>query len=352
MTTAIITFFAIVVAIVLVHEFGHFIFARLKGIKVEEFGFGFPPRIFGWQGKKTLYSFNFIPFGGFVKIKGEDEESQEPDSFSSKPILTKALILAAGGIFNIILGFILLSFLAGIGLPNLSLEVAENQKVVVMNVLEGSPAEQLGIKRGDILLSGKTQGLEMKFQTYVQARSFIQATKGKTIELEYLRGKERIKSTVILNPEENERLGISMANLSVVKDPWYKSPITGAKMTLETIKLTAVGIYTIVKNLIIREPVGELVAGPVGIVSIVNYSLNFGTTFIIHLTALISISIAVINLLPVPALDGGRLAFLFLEAILRRPINKRVAGFVHAAGFSILIILLLIITYFDIKRFF
>lgn len=354
MPITLLIFFAIILVIVIVHEFGHFIFARLGGTKVEEFGFGFPPRLFGWQGKETLYSFNLIPLGGFVKIKGEDEEIPEPDSFTTKSIPSRALILAAGGIFNILLGFILLSFLAWYGLPALSLEekAAEGSKVVIMNVLEDSPAEKLGLKPGDILISGESPNLKTEFSSFSQARDFIERTKGEEIKLIYLRKKERNEVTVAIEPGKDKHLGVAMANLSILKEKWYKSPFQGFKMTWETIKGTAFGIYSLVKNLIIREPVLDMVAGPVGIVSVINYSLGFGAVFVLHLVALISISIAVINLFPFPALDGGRIAFLLFEIVLRKPVSHRIASFVHAVGFSLLIILMLVITYFDIQRFF
>lgn len=354
MLITVLIFFAIILVIVLVHEFGHFIFARQGGIKVEEFGFGFPPRLFGWRGKETLYSFNLIPLGGFVKIKGEDEEIPESDSFSAKSISRRALILAAGGIFNILFGFILLSFLAWYGLPALSLEekAAERNKVVIMNVLEDSPAEKLGLKPGDILISGESPNLKTEFSSFFQAKEFIEKTKGEEIKFVYLRKGKELQLTVMIGPEKDKYLGVAMANLTILKERWYKSPLRGAAMTWETIKGTAFGIYSLVKNLIIREPVLDMVAGPVGIISVVNYSLGFGAVFVIHLAALISISIAVLNLFPFPALDGGRMAFLLLEAILRKPVNQRIASFVHAVGFSLLIILMLVITYFDIQRFF
>lgn len=354
MPITLLIFFAIILIIVLVHEFGHFIFARFNGIKVEEFGFGFPPRLFGWQGKQTLYSFNLIPLGGFVKIKGEDEEIPEPDSFSGKSIFSRALILAAGGIFNILLGFILLSFLAWYGLPALSLEekAVEGNKVVITNVLEDSLAEKLGLKPGDILVLGESPNLKTEFSSFSQVKEFIEKTKGEEIKFVYLRKDKEFQLTVMIEPEKDKYLGVAMANLTVLKEKWYKSPIQGAKMTWETIQGTAFGIYTLVKNLIIREPVLDMVAGPVGIVSIINYSLGFGAVFVLHLVALISISIAVLNLFPFPALDGGRILFLLFEIILRKPISQKIASFVHAVGFSLLIILMLVITYFDIQRFF
>ena len=354
MLIAILIFFVVILVIVIVHEFGHFIFARLNGIKVEEFGFGFPPKLFGWQGKETLYSFNLIPLGGFVKIKGEDKEIPEPDSFSAKSIFSRAAILAAGGIFNILFGFILLSFLAWRGLPAISLEdkAGVKNQVVIMNVLENSPAEKLGLKPGDILRTGESLNLKTEFSSFSQVKDFIEKTKGEEIKFVYLRKNKEFQLTAMIEPEKDKHLGVAMANLSILKEKWYKSPIQGAKITWETIKGTALGIYTLVKNLIIREPVLDMIAGPVGIVSIVNYSLGFGVSFILHLAALISISIAVINLLPFPALDGGRIAFLLFEIVLRKPVNQRIAGFVHAVGFSFLIILMLVITYFDIQRFF
>lgn len=354
MLITLLIFFAIILVIVLTHEFGHFIFARLNGIKVEEFGFGFPPRLFGWQRKQTLYSFNLIPLGGFVKIKGEDEEIPELDSFSAKSIPSRALILAAGGIFNILLGFILFSFLAWYGLPTLSLEekAIEGNRVVIMNVLEGSPAEKLGLKPGDILISGESPSLKTEFSSFSQAKEFIEKTKGEEIKFVYLRKNKELQLTARIEPEKDKHLGVAMANLSILKEKWYKSPFRGLKMTWETIKGTAFGIYTLVKNLIIREPVLDMVAGPVGIVSIINYSLGFGAIFVLHLVALISISIAVLNLLPFPALDGGRILFLLFEIVLRKPVSQKIASFVHAVGFSLLIILMFVITYFDIQRFF
>lgn len=356
MIFSIFLFLIIIAVIVISHEFGHFLFSRLYGVKVEEFGFGLPPRILSFQGKKTLYSLNLLPLGGFVKIKGEEKDEREEDSFSTKPIIGRFLIIFSGALFNVAVGYLLFSFLTAQGIFLPADEMKKNQEqvnILVMNVLKGSAAEMAGLKKGDLLILAEDNlNKIIQFKKIKEVQDFMNSARGKTIKLKYLRSGQETNAAINIPETDGPALGIGMEEIIFVKTPFYLAPLEGAVLTLKTIKATAAGIYTFIKNLIFPEPAFELVAGPVGLVAIIDFGADFGFSFLLYLVALLSVSIAVINILPFPALDGGRLLFLGIETILKRNLNYKITNLVHNIGFIVLISFMLLVTYFDIQRFF
>ena len=345
----ILVFFIVLAVLVLAHEFGHFISAKKYGVKVEEFGFGFPPRLFSFKKGETLYSFNLFPLGGFVKILGENgEDSDDPGNFASRPAFQKAVMLSAGVFFNLVLAVIIFSFVLWLGLPvdaddTMWKDKVEAAAITVVGVVKDSAAERAGIKLGDKMLG---------FGEIGQVQEFIKNNLGKDIIFEVERGSERITLPASLPSSEIEEgvvFGIAMARLGIVREPWYKAPLGGVRLTASAFWGTIKGLWRILGLLFSGNSVLGMVSGPVGIFSIVSTTLDFGAVFLLSLVAVLSVNLAVMNMLPLPALDGGRLLFLAIEKVRGRPIPQRTGGLAHALGFAILILLMAVITYYDVK---
>lgn len=353
-----VVFFAVLAVLVLVHEFGHFLAARRRGVRIEEFGFGFPPRLFSVKKGETLYSFNLLPFGGFVKIFGEDSQhSQDPENFASRSVSQRAAIIAAGVFFNLILAYFLFSFVFWLGMPvdaddPLWGREAQNPQITVIEVLPSSPAESIGLKKGDKIIELKSGGESAKPAGINDVQNFINENQGRAINLEILRKGEKLDFSVVLPQDRqssNGILGIAMANIGILKKSMFGALWFGMKETLSTILGTLKGLVFILGLLFSGENVSGLVSGPIGIFSIVGASLNFGYAFLFTLTATLSVNLALINFFPIPALDGGRLLFLAIEALRGRPVSQKAAGLAHSLGFAILILLMIIVTYYDLK---
>lgn len=369
---SILIFIIILAILILAHEFGHFIVAKKAGVRVDEFGLGFPPKLYGKKYGETEYTINAIPFGGFVKIFGEnpDEESLSgPDASRSlikKPRSIQALVIAAGILFNILLAWLLISWGFMIGLPSSVDSIPrgatfENPRVTVVQVLPGSPAEKAGLRTGDRLESLFVDAqLLIDMQaigdlTVEETQNFIARNGKEEITISYQRGSEQKTTTVI--PEQGivsdkAAIGVSLDMIGNAKLPIHRALYEGAKLTGTLTSATAVAIFEFIKNLFIGQGNFSDVMGPVGIVKtgIVGSAIDFGFVYLLTLTALISINLAIINLIPFPALDGGRLLFLVIEAIKRSPINPRVANMANGVGFVLLILLMVLITYHDIVR--
>ena len=249
-----IFFLIILLALVLSHEFGHFFAARAFGIKVEEFGFGIPPRIAGiWRDKKgTLYSLNFLPFGGFVKIFGEEGDgSDQPGSFGSKPAWSKALVLASGVLANILLAYMIFSFVSWAGAPQVISEEErsfyQDAKITIIDLAPASPAAMASIKVGDQVVG---------FSKIENFQNFVRENQGQNINVSLLRGKETLAITVLAraNPPEGEGpLGIALGYVRIKKSPWYLAPIDGARLAWQTLESTVLGFFEIVKNIARKE---------------------------------------------------------------------------------------------------
>jgi len=375
MFLTIISFIIVLSLLVFVHELGHFWTARRFGVKTEEFGFGFPPRIYGiykdkngqWKtvrgGKKvedvvgTIYSVNWIPLGGFVKIKGENGEGEnEKDSFVSRKIWQRASILSAGVIMNIFLAAVLISIGLMVGLPqaldnNISDKaVITDRKIQVAQVLPESPAETAGLKMADIIISINNQ----QFNTEEDLQNYVAGRSGQELNYKIKRGQKEINFNITPEIREDTNkggVGIAIVATGLVKYPWYISIWEGFKTTIFLVWYIIVAFYELIKGLIFGQGVSADVAGPVGIAVFTGQVARMGFVYLMQFTALLSINLAIINFLPFPALDGGRVLFLIIEKIKGSPVKREIENVIHNVGFSLLMVLVLIVTFRDVARF-
>ncbi|MDD5341677.1 MAG: RIP metalloprotease RseP [Patescibacteria group bacterium] len=356
MITTVLLFLIILGILVFVHEAGHFYAARKMGMKVEEFGFGFPPKIWSRTGKDgVVYSINWIPLGGFCKIKGEDGDSLDSDSFAAKKAWRRAIVLIAGVVMNFLLCAVLLSFGFMVGLPqsvdqqSLAAGIVKDYKVQVVSVLDGKPAQAAGVLTGDILLSADGKPVN-GIQNLVQ---YTTGKIGQPVDFKFQRDGQTIDKEITIADlgEGRGGIGVGLIETGIVTYPVHLAVWNGFKMTGILAGQFALAFYDIIKNLIIGKPLGVDVSGPVGIAVLTGQVAKMGLVYILQFTALLSLNLAIINILPFPALDGGRLLFILIEKIRRKPVSQKLEGLIHTIGFSILLILIVIITFQDIWRY-
>jgi len=286
----VIIFIIILGLLVFVHELGHFLVAKKNGVKVEEFGFGFPPRIFGFKRGETTYSLNAIPLGGFVRILGEDgEEKDNPQSFGAKKIWRRAAILLAGVVMNIILAIILLGLGNFIGLPT-AIDDSQNiagAKVQITQVISQSPAEAAGIKTGDIIIKMSGQsGLVNNINKVSQVQNFTAANQGKTMTLTIDRGHKIIPLSITprVNPPSGEgAMGVGLARVVNISSPWYRALYDGfiSAMSLTWLVMTSIG--ALLWQLVSRGSVSGDIAGPVGIYNLTGQAAQMGFIYLLNL---------------------------------------------------------------------
>lgn len=351
----IISFIVILAILVLVHELGHFLAAKKSGVLVEEFGIGLPPRVWGKKFGETLYSINLLPIGGFVKVHGEEYYEGEGDksrfkkdrAFVYKSNWQKAFILTAGIIGNFLLGWVLISFLFTQGV------LTTTDKVIVEKVQQNSPAQQMGIKPKDQLVEviAPDKSVELK-----STNDLITVTKkyaDKPIQLKIKSNGE--EKTINITPRKNPpkgqgSLGVVVTSLIEKKYPWYQAPFYGLLEAFNITKHIVTELLgTIFTLLTFNKPQVD-VAGPVGIANYTGKAINYGFKAVLELIALLSLNLAVVNILPFPALDGGRLAFVIYEAVTRKRVNQTVERNLNVAGMIILLSLAALITVYDIIK--
>ncbi len=359
---SVVLFIIILAVLVFIHELGHFLIAKKTGVRVDEFAVGFPPRLFSFKKGETLYSLNLIPFGGYVKIFGEDpneESSKGSDSkrsLTNKPKYIQIAVLIGGILFNVLFAWLLISvsLMSGYKMPvdNASYPVT-NPKITVLSVLEDSPAKKAGIVAGDEIISLKGGDLPQVTPNEVSdVQKFISDSKS-PIQISYERGGQTKEITVepALGVAGNNRaIGISMSKVGEIHLPFFLAFWEGTKLTYEVVVQTFFGLIDFFGKVFIAKADISQVSGPVGIAGLVGDASHFGFIYLLGFTALISINLAVINFMPFPALDGGRIFFIIIEAIIRRPISPKFLNFVNALGFMFLIGLMIFITYHDIVK--
>ncbi len=374
------------ILLVVAHEYGHFLVAKKKGVEVEEFGVGFPPKMFGKKFGKGIfegyYTINWLPLGGFVRLKGEHDADKEKGSFGSVSTKAKLQIMLAGVAVNFVLALILFTVVAWVGMPKLipdQFTVKSNEKIIRSDVLAnyvdpGSPAEQSGLKSGDIIKS--INGQQISSDT-----ELMQATKanaGKEVNIDYIRkGNPANTKAQLLTSQEVEAsrktdnpkgyLGIVPREYKMAQYTWA-APIvsvgSSAQFTWLTLKaigsaLAALGkafINAITLNGTTAKQeaakAGENVSGPVGIFAILQQGSALGYQFILFVVALISLTLAIMNFLPIPALDGGRAFVMLVFRALKKPLTPKKEELIHGTGFAILMLLFVVITIVDIRRFY
>lgn len=350
MIGSILVFLIVLSVLVLVHELGHFIMARRAGVLVEEFGFGIPPRIFALKVGETLYSLNLLPFGGFVKLHGESTEEGltfPKRAFLNKSKKVKASILVAGVLMNFLLAiFAFATVYSFSGIPK------DTGQVKVVEVTSGSPAQVSGVVVGDIvkLVDGKNVTKVSEFVELVEAK------KGGKVALEIKRNAEVKKLTLSPreNPPEGEGpLGVTITTTEIYYPPLLARPFFGIyygfKEALFWGGTVIAGLIKIFADLFAGQAPKDL-AGPVGIFAITSEAAKIGVLALINFIGILSVNLAILNIVPFPALDGGRLLFVVIESVLGRKIVPKVEAVTHTIGMIILIILILAITARDIQR--
>jgi regulator of sigma E protease len=335
----IFTFFVILAVLILVHEVGHFTLAKIMRVRVEEFGLGFPPRIRSWTRGGTVYSINALPLGGFVKMTGENGEDDDPSSFGAKPPWQRLLILLFGPVMNLTLalGIFFFSFMAG----------SPRGLTVVTAVNPGSPAARAGIHVGDTVLAAN--GVHVQYLTDLQN---VTATRlGKRTTLELLSDGRRHTVTLVPRrnpPPDQGPMGIALTKTATVS----YSPAHALNLSVQQVGAMIGSIPTLVQS--VSQHGGNQIAGPIGIANITTHVVQQepkqGPSSLFFFVALLSANLGVLNLLPMPALDGGRIAFVLLSWVRRRNLDPQIEGVIHLVGMAVLLMLILVISYNDIVR--
>ncbi len=355
----VLIFFIVLGILVLVHEFGHFYVAKKAGMRVDEFGFGFPPRIFGIKKGETVYSINWIPFGGFVKVYGEQGEGEnDPRSFASNSAGSRAKVLVAGVVMNLLLA----AFLLGLG-NFLGLRIglldgdagARDIKIQIINVSQDSPAQAAGLNPLDEIIRLE-KGVEVVSVGEVEeVQTFVKRYAGQEIFVVIGRNGGELKLNLVPRkdpPPGQGELGISLVKTGVVSYPWYEAAWRGVRDTGIMTANIAVALAIFFKNLFVDSSQIADVSGPVGIAVLTGQAAGLGFNYLLQFVALLSINLAVLNIMPFPALDGGRLLFIGIEKVKGSPVSKKIENLVNAAGFALLLALMIWITVKDVAKFF
>lgn len=326
--------------LVTVHEFGHFITAKLTGMKVEEFSIGFGPKIYQQQDGETLYSLRMLPLGGYNKIAGMDPEDPEDleRGFNSKPVGSRILVILAGSLMNFILP-VLIFF--GIFLM-FGMEVPEN-KPVLGQIVEGYPAAQSGLKEGDRILSINGQAVDK----WLDIRERIADAGEKPVPFEIERGKEKLTLTVtpVLNPETGKPfIGVVSSLKKVELNPW-QAAVASVTATKNIVK----NMYASLYHMITGKTKAEF-SGPVGVAKMAGQVAHKGFDMLLQFTAMLSLNLAIINLLPLPALDGGHFVILLMEAFTGHRLGKTAMQNIQKAGVVMILVLTIFATFKDLTR--
>ena len=342
--------------LVVAHEFGHFTAARREGVTVEEFGVGFPPRVFSRRKGKTLYSINLFPIGGFVRLKGEDGSEKGKGSFASLTFWPKTRIIMAGVIVNLLIAYLIFTFLLIIGIPPLGQDLPSfgpvkpsqsgESSLTVFGVTKDGSASKGGIAQGDNIISIDNKPLEDN----AQLRAYTIENKGKEVTIVISRNGQESNKTVMLGSDEKTGvLGVSAEKIQLTSYAWWAAPFAALVLMVQFVLATLAAFGNLIIGLFARREVSQQVSGPIGIVSVFSQIVNFGPRFVLLFVASISLSLAVINALPLPALDGGRQFVLIVQKLGLKVTPER-ENLYHLVGFVALISLMIIISISDIAR--
>ena len=385
--------FILFVGLVLIHEWGHYKAARRGGVKVEEFGLGFPPKAWGRKQKDGMVlSLNWLPIGGFVKLRGEHDADKQSGSFGAASLSTKTKILVAGVTMNLLVGILMLTILAVVGMPKLltkdnvgqeQFSIASDTKVThrlvqAGYIVPGSPAEKAGINSRDLIARIKNGQQVKEITSSKQLSDATKAFAGSRVTVVYRRGGQEIsKSVQLLSAAEVEAsrstdepkgyLGVSPNEVIIQRSTW-SAPIVALGFTGQLIELTLKGIGSAFAGLgswfagVVtgngtakndgQQRATSQVGGPVAIVAVLWGGGTLGLNFVLFIIAIISLTLALINILPIPALDGGRLLVMYLARALKgRPFSPEVEDRIHGTGMAVLLALFVLITIVDVRRF-
>ncbi|OIP78416.1 MAG: hypothetical protein AUK16_00340 [Parcubacteria group bacterium CG2_30_44_11] len=365
---SILIFFLVLFALVLVHEWGHFIAAKKTGMRVDEFGIGFPPRLFSFKKNETEYSFNALPIGGFVRIYGENAADAAMDagsgsniscSFTAKSKWAQALVLVAGVTMNVLFAWFLFVVAFSVGVPTAvdENEASPNAELVVQSVLADGPAAEAGLVTGSVITGVEIDGNVVDALKPSAFRSTTEERGSNPIQITY-RTPEGVVATKDVTPvtglalDEPDRavVGVSLSLVETTRESIPVAMLSAFNQTWYMLKAITVGITTLIVGSFAGTADFSSVTGPIGIVGLVGDAAAFGFTSLLLFTAMISLNLAVINLLPFPALDGGRLVFVAIEAVTKRSIAPVWVARLNTLGFVLLMALMIAVTYRDIIR--
>lgn len=319
--------------LIFVHELGHFITAKLCGVKVNEFAIGMGPAFFKRQRGETLYALRVFPIGGYCAMEGEDEDSDDERAFNNKPAWQRAIVLAAGSFMNLLTAILLMIIIAFyVGQATTTIDV----------VNDDSPAYEAGIMAGDEVIA--LNGTDLKEWTELQ--TIVGENEGEPVVFTVLRDGQKKEITVI--PEYDKETDRSVVGVTPMK---VHRPIASVKAGVTNTWNMTVMMYDLLGQLITGDASAKELSGPVGIVYVVNDSAKMGLIYVVYLAALLSLNLAVINMLPFPALDGGRLIFLLIRKITGKRVTDEMEGKVHFIGIMLLMVLMVYVTWNDIVRF-
>lgn len=353
----ILIFLLILGLLIFVHEFGHFFAAKRSGAAVDEFGFGFPPRLWSIRRGETRYSLNLIPLGGFVKVRGEDSATSEAGSFSTLSLGRRAWVLASGVFMNVFLALTLFFIGFVVGTPTAlpdelpSGAIVRDKNLQIVTVVENSPAGKSGMLPGDVLveIDGQPQSSLEDVQDYNNSRSgeeeMVLVQRGKTTMT------VRVTPQVLPTSEGRAVWGVELLETGIVRFPIHQAIVRAVTVTATMLWNIVQAFGDLLRQLFSTQTLPQDVTGPIGIAVLTGRVVDLGLLHVIQFTALLSLNLAIINALPFPALDGGRLLFLLIELISRKRVNAKVERIVHATGFAILLLLITAITFRDVGRF-
>jgi len=362
---SIIIFIGVLIVLILVHEWGHYIVAKLTGMRVDEFGIGFPPKIFSFTRGETEYTLNALPIGGFVRIYGEDpttltkHDLDKDRAFGARPTWAQALVLIAGVVMNALLAWVLLTAVLMIGSPTQvsEAEAGPGAELLIGSVLPDSPAAE-AIPAGATVLAATTAEAQLATLTPSALSDFVAEQGSVPIAVTYQLGDDTTTSTVtpviglIAEDPDRAALGVQLLLVEDVSLPFLSAVGEGFARSVELTGAIIVGVYSLIVGSFTGGADLSQVAGPIGIVSYVGDAAAVGVSALLFFMAVISLNLAVINLLPIPALDGGRLIFVAIEAVIRRPIKAIWAARINMVGFAFLLLLMLVIAVSDITKMF
>lgn len=370
---SILIFILILAVLIVVHEYGHFIVAKKWGVRVDEFGLGYPPRAkVLFKRKGTLFTLNWIPFGGFVKIFGEDpndppaKQGEAGESLygenrgvalTSKSRFAQATVMFAGPLFNFIFAWLIVLVILFLGLPSAvdskNEKYVSGVKTVITDIVKDSPAESVEILIGDAVLEAEFDGVTYANLQEIDFSNFNKSDK--VINLTVDRDGETLEKAISVGDytvNEKPGIGVALQTVGIYKPPFFKAVIESFRVTGEMIYQITFGLGSLVIDAFRGQADVSNITGPVGIVSLVGDASSLGVVYLLMFIALISVNLGVINLIPFPALDGGRIFFLVIEKIKGSPISPKVANTLNSVGFLILITLMLFITFRDIVKLF
>lgn len=361
--TAIFLFFIILLALVIVHEFGHFIAAKWVGMRVDEFAFGFPPRIFVKKKGETLYAVNALPLGGYVSIWGEngepnDEAKHHPRAFGNRPKWAQIVVLLAGVAMNMLLALVIF---IGISFGKVQMSTSDpvygsrvkDTVVMVVDASPNSPAHRAGIVPGSIITKLSSGGQHANLATATSVVTFIGAHQNDSFAISYIKPTGGISSTNVASVygivPDKKVLGITLDTIGIVKTTPLEAITIGTMRTYDMTVLTLQGLWTLITS-IGGGSVLESLSGPIGIARIVGETSAYGMGAVLTLVAILSINLAIFNALPLPALDGGRIVVVVIETLSRKKIPFKYYSWTNVAGFVALMLLLVVVTVNDILR--